>query len=102
MPLDAGGTGGEGPVRAAPRRFQDIGAYDPAPDREETRSWLAKALVLLLAAVSLALIACVATELISVDAASDLALAVLSPLVALTGAALGFYFGGEHERAGGR
>jgi hypothetical protein len=51
---------------------------------------------LLLAAVSLGLIICTAAGWIDIDTAKDLAAAILSPLVAVTGTALGFYFGGHH------
>jgi|GEM_PF-6267569 len=64
--------------------------------REETRSYIAKGLVLLLVAVALALIGLTAWGKLSIDEAKDLAGAVLSPLIAVTGTALGFYFGGHH------
>lgn len=64
--------------------------------REQTRSYIAKALVLLLVAVTLALIGLTAWHRLSVGDAKDLAGAVLSPLIAVTGTALGFYFGGHH------
>ena len=83
--------------RARIRTLRATETYDPAPDRESTRSWLARALVLLLSIVSLGLIVGVASSWLSTEQAKDLALAVLSPLVALTGAALGFYFGGEQN-----
>jgi len=69
--------------------------YDPGPDREKARFWLAKALVCLLITVSLGLIVCAAAGWLTTSQAKDMAIAVLSPLVALTGAALGFYFGGD-------
>jgi hypothetical protein len=52
-------------------------------------------LVALLAVVSLALIICPAAGWIRIGEAKDLAVAVLTPLVAITGTALGFYFGGQ-------
>jgi hypothetical protein len=70
-------------------------SYDPSPLREQTRSRLALLLVLLLATVALSLIVFSATKLISAENAKDLVAGVLSPLIALTGTALGFYFGGR-------
>ena len=69
--------------------------YDPLPRQEKTRSWLAFTLVGLLAFISLALIFLTAFGPLKPDETKDLVAGVLSPLVALTGAALGFYFGGH-------
>ena len=69
--------------------------FDPNPVREQTRSLLAQALVALLVVVSILLIVFVATGNINIDDAKDLAGTVLSPLIAVTGTALGFYFGGH-------
>ncbi len=99
MPIEPGGS----PPRQEPapgariRTLREGEKYDPAPDRENTRSWLAKALVWLLFLISLGLLAGVMVGELSSLQAKDLALAVLSPLVALTGAALGFYFGGDER-----
>jgi hypothetical protein len=71
--------------------------YDPEPRREETRSRLAIALVALLFLVATLLIVFTAAALLSIEEAKDLAATVLSPVVAVTGTALGFYFGG-HRR----
>jgi hypothetical protein len=51
----------------------------------------------LLAAVALLLVCLTAFNALSIADAKDLALAVLTPLVAITGAALGFYFGGPKD-----
>ncbi|HTR89065.1 MAG TPA: hypothetical protein VMG62_03030 [Solirubrobacteraceae bacterium] len=59
--------------------------------REETRSWIAKALVLLLIGATVAMVALIAAESIKVNEA----LAVLGALTAVVGTALGFYFGGH-------
>jgi hypothetical protein len=64
--------------------------------REETRSRLAQVLVALLVVVALSLVGLTAWGKLSIDQAKDLAGVVLSPLVAVTGTALGFYFGGHH------
>jgi hypothetical protein len=54
-------------------------------------------LVALLVAVALCLVVFTATDLLSIDEAKDLAVAVLSPITVLTGTVFGFYFGG-HRR----
>jgi hypothetical protein len=69
---------------------------DLATIQEHTRSYIAKLLVLLLSVVILALIGLTAWHRLSIDDAKDLAATVLSPLIAVTGTALGFYFGGHH------
>ncbi len=74
--------------------------FDPRPIRETTRSKIAIRLVWLLVLVSLALIGLTAGGLLTIDEAKDLAGAVLSPIIAVTGTALGFYYGG-HGKADG-
>lgn len=69
--------------------------YDPAPLREETRSWLAQGLLILFGVVALALVGLLAADRLTDAEAKDLATGVLSPIVAVTGTALGFYFGGQ-------
>jgi hypothetical protein len=59
--------------------------------REETRSWIAKALVLLLIGATVAMVVLIAVERIKVNEA----LAMLGALTAVVGTALGFYFGGH-------
>jgi hypothetical protein len=59
--------------------------------REETRSWIARALVLLLVGTTVAMVALIGTETIKVNEA----LAMLGALTAVVGTALGFYFGGH-------
>lgn len=86
-------SGGSGEPRV--RILREGGTYDPAPLREKTRSRLAQGLLLLLAVVALALVVLTAVDLLSIDDAKDLGVAVFTPLVAVTGAALGFYFGGH-------
>jgi hypothetical protein len=75
-------------VRLGPR-------YDPRRDREKTRAWLAKALVLLLAAVAMSLVAGTAAGLLNIEETKNLAVGVLSPLVAVTGTVFGFYYSGR-------
>lgn len=84
-------------TRVRPPRVLQIGqAYDPLPRREKTRSWLAIGLVALLATVALSLIGLTAAEFLDESTTKDLVAGILSPLIALTGTALGFYFGGQH------
>jgi hypothetical protein len=69
--------------------------FDPRPIRETTRSKIAIRLVWLLVLVSAALIGLTAAGLLTIDESKDLAGAVLSPIIAVTGTALGFYYGGH-------
>jgi hypothetical protein len=91
------GSGDPGGAPRQPRFLQFGGEYDPRPLRERTRSRLAQALVGALILVTLGLVVLTAFDAITVDEAKDLAVAVLSPLVAITGTALGFYFGGRKD-----
>jgi hypothetical protein len=61
--------------------------------REDTRRYLAIGLAILLGIVALLLIALTADDDLTLGEAKDLALAIYSPIVVLTGTALGFYFG---------
>ena len=83
--------------RTTPRRAYLGRQYDPAPVREATRSWLAKALVWLLIGTSATLMGTPAAGLLTVEETKTLALAVLAPLIGVTGTALGFYFGGQKD-----
>jgi hypothetical protein len=73
-----------------PPRVLEIGASIEKL-REETRSWIARALVLLLIGTTMAMVALIATNGIKVNEA----LAMLGALTAVVGTALGFYFGGH-------
>lgn len=98
---EPGGTEHDAPYGGpfqVPQRVLWVGdEYNPLPRREQTRSWLAFSLVGLVAVISLALIGLTAGGVLDIDEAKDLVAGILSPLIALTGAALGFYFGG-HQR----
>lgn len=80
-------------LEATPPRPQRVLEIGPAIEklREETRSWIAKALVLLLVGTTVAMVALIGTETIKVNEA----LAMLGALTAVVGTALGFYFGGH-------
>jgi hypothetical protein len=67
--------------------------YDPAEKREITRAQLASGLAVLLGVVGLLLIVLTAWGKLKLDETKDLADAIYSPIVVLTGTALGFYFG---------
>jgi hypothetical protein len=70
--------------------------YDPSPLREKTRSRLALLLFALVAVVALSLIGLTAADALAEGTTKDLVAGILSPLIVLTGTALGFYFGGHH------
>jgi hypothetical protein len=70
--------------------------YDPSPRREKTRSELALGLLILLGLVALSLIGLTAWHRLAPETTKDLTEGILSPLIAVTGTALGFYFGGHH------
>jgi hypothetical protein len=83
-----------------PQRLLQIGGkYDPLPRREQTRSQLALGLVGLLVILAVGLVLLTAFKRLAINDTKDLIDGILSPLVALTGAALGFYFGG-HQGSG--
>jgi hypothetical protein len=71
------------------------GKFDPEPVREKTRRQLALILAVLLFLIAILLVVFTATDLLTSVQSKDLAAAVLSPVVAVTGTALGFYFGGR-------
>jgi hypothetical protein len=87
---------GDGPqvLSLGPPAFETK-PYDPRPLREKTRSKIALKLVWLLVLVAASLIGLTAGGLLTIDEAKDLAGAVLSPIIAVTGTALGFYYGGH-------
>lgn len=68
-------------------------SYSPAEHREHTRAHLAIGLAVLLGFLAVLLIVLTAAGLLSLNDAKDLGLVVFSPIVVLTGTALGFYFG---------
>jgi len=84
------------PYDGGPRLLGYGPDYDPTPRREKTRSELAIGLLVLLAFVSLSLIGLTAWHRLAPDTTKDLVEGILSPLIAVTGTALGFYFGGHH------
>lgn len=69
--------------------------YDPNRTRESIRSGLAIGLTVLLAVVVLAVVGATVFGDYPVAEAKELLSVVLAPLVALVGAATGFYYGGK-------
>ena len=71
--------------------------YDPAKAREWVRGAIALGLTAVFILLMLFLIAMVATGYLETDRLEKIAAVLLSPLVGLLGAVLGFYYG-EHAR----
>lgn len=71
--------------------------FNPEKFRERTRAWLAGGLTALLAAVVLILLIALVIGAYATKDAVDLLGVLLSPLVALVGAATGFYYGGKSK-----
>ena len=69
--------------------------YDPEPRRDTVRAALALSLVAILAATVGLSYLLMFLKLAAVTDVKELLGAVFPPLVALTGSALGFYFGGK-------
>jgi heme A synthase len=69
--------------------------YNPEPNRDRVRGWLALALVVLLVAVIVAAWVTLWAGAVSEPEIKDLLGVLLPPVVALVGSALGFYFGGK-------
>ena len=89
--------GSIGAGAGTPRFLQVGGKYDPSEVRERTRRQLALILAVLLFLIAFLLLIFTAADLLTTDQAKDLAASVLSPVVAVTGTALGFYFGGRRS-----
>lgn len=69
--------------------------YDPTKDRETARKTIALTLIWTLIGVLVAAFACVAFAMGSPDLLMKLLTLVFTPLVALVGSAVGFYFGAQ-------
>lgn len=69
--------------------------YDPEPNRDKVRGYLALSLVVLLVAVIIAGWVTLWTGVVKEPEIKDLLGVILPPVVALVGSALGFYFGGK-------
>jgi hypothetical protein len=69
--------------------------YDPGKDRERVRGALAIGLLITLGMVVVAAFVAIWTGWMSEPDVKDLLTVIFGPIVALTGSALGFYFGGK-------
>lgn len=69
--------------------------WDPEPSREKLRGILAGSLVAILAAVIAAAWWTIWQRFATPEEVKDFLAVVLSPVVALVGSAIGFYFGGK-------
>lgn len=72
--------------------------FNPEKFREQARAWLAGGLTALLTLVVLSLVAAIVFGHYATKDAVDLLGVLLSPLVALVGAATGFYYGGKSSK----
>jgi hypothetical protein len=67
--------------------------YDPTRDREQVRGWIAIGLTLLVAALVITSLASVLGGWMRVDDLGKIASVLISPLLGLLGAFVGFYYG---------
>lgn len=89
------------PLRESPPFPYYLGKpFDLEEVREKTRRNLALILAALLFIVAILLVALTASGNLNIETTKDLAASVLSPVVAVTGTALGFYFGGHRGGKG--
>jgi hypothetical protein len=72
--------------------------YDPTPDRERMRDRIAGWLLGLLIGVIAAMLAGLATGRLPIDALEKIAAVILSPVIGLFGAVVGFYYGEQSRR----
>jgi hypothetical protein len=88
-----GGGGGAGPVSALLPFSPTLGEIEK--HREGTRRWLAYGLIILLGAIALLSLLAVIFGWQKTDDVRSIADVVFPPIVALTGSALGFFYGVE-------
>src|SRR5688572_11701471 len=69
--------------------------YDPDPERERVRGWLALFFATLLGLITCVPIVLVASEATSVEEMEGILGLVLGPVVGIVGTVLGFYFGSQ-------
>lgn len=81
----------QAPVR--PLGTPETARYDPAKTREWTRVFLAGTLVFILAIVVIAPLIMLGGKCVTIADLKELLTILVSPVVALVGAAVGFYFG---------
>lgn len=71
--------------------------YDPSPERERMRGWIAVALLAILAVIVLISLLTVAFHWAPTDDLVRVLGLLFAPIVGLVGAATGFYFGSRKE-----
>jgi hypothetical protein len=83
---------GDPPAPAAPL---PIGPqpYDPTRERERMRGYIAMSLLALLIGVIVAMLLGLATGRLAIEALEKVAAVILSPVIGLFGAVIGFYYG---------
>lgn len=89
-------TGAKPGTPAAPA----VKVYDPNPDRENIRGQIALWLLWFLGAIMAALLTLLVFRVINVDEVLKLVGVLLTPIVGLFGAVMGFYFGEKSALAG--
>lgn len=82
-----------GSTRGAPDSGLVRQPYDPARDRERIRGWMAVGLTALLIGVVSAVIYGVLSKTIPLNELDKFAAILITPVIGLIGAVLGFYFG---------
>lgn len=88
---------GEEPARGPGPVVHEGRVWNPEPGREKIRGALAIFLVSILSAIAVGSFVLVATNTFTLDEVEGLLTALFTPLLALTGTALGFYFGGQQQ-----
>ncbi len=84
------------PLRASADPHRE--PYDPSRDRERVRGVVALLMIGLLIGIVIAMIGGLITGYLSADATEKVAAVILSPVVGLLGAVLGFYYGEQSRR----
>jgi len=92
----AGTTATPTDVAVAIPRVPTDSPYSPAQDREKMRMWLGKGILGATGVFGLLVAAAVLSD---ADNADALLTGVFTPLVGLSGAFLGFYFGGKDPKS---
>lgn len=82
-----------------PTAVAGIGAapYDPAEDREKIRGRIAIALISLLIGLISLLFVAILVGVVQIDDLDKIVATVLTPILGIVGAVIGFYFGGKSK-----
>ena len=92
--IDLANVEGTPPARNAPRQEP----YDPTHDREVVRARVAYLMIGLLIVIVAAMLAGLLSGYLSAETTEKVAAIILSPVVGLLGAVLGFYYGEQSRR----